>query len=269
MPEKINPSQYPSIVSMYKGGKNLTQIGEEYGVVRESIAKILRKLQIPIRNGNTRKAENGVNLKFFEEDTEGSAYFYGLLLSDGNISEKGKVSISLKATDSHILEDFRLAVGSNSNVTFHTRHDSTSSCSLVFTVKPIAESLNKLGMVPRKSLSEKAPSKFLLNKDFWRGMVDGDGCIQFPENKASPRMYLCGSEEVCNQFLTFCKTIREDITTDTVHMVGGLYRVTICASKAASVLQILYGDCNFSLKRKDVLAHKIIDRYSETLCQFK
>lgn len=266
MPKKISSSEYPSIITMYKDGKNLSEIGREYGVVRESIAKILRKLNITIRNGNTRKAENGVNLRFFEEDTEGSAYFYGLLLSDGNISERGKVSISLKSTDSHILEDFRLAVGSNSKVTFHTRPDGTSSCSLVFTVKPIAESLDKLGMVPRKSLSEKAPSKFLLNKDFWRGMVDGDGCITFPENKASPRVYLCGSEEICNQFLSFCKTIREDITTDTVHMVGGLYRVTVCANKAASVLQVLYGDCNYSLKRKGVLAHKVVAKYSETSC---
>lgn len=259
--KKIDIDEYPFIVWMYETGSTLKEICTLFEVSRESIAKILRKNSVIIQNGNTRIAERGVKADFFEQDNEQAAYFYGFLLADGNIADSGKVSICLQSDDSHILESFKSELNLSSAVRHNVRKTGERYSQLCFTNKRIAESLNNLGMFPRKSLSEKAPEKYLNNKHFWRGVIDGDGSIS-DVPKSTARFYLCGSKEMCKQFLEYCKTIEPSLKCNVNLSAGELYRVTFSGVKASKLLQELYSDCQFSLLRKQDRANKIIGKYN-------
>lgn len=257
---KISRDLHPNIVSRYKLGETLLAIADSFNVSRETIAKIVRKAGVKIQHGSVRMAESDVDHEFFERDTEEAAYFFGFLLADGNISDRGKVSIGIQKRDEEILHSLKEACKINSNVAYHTRPDGTSSAQLVFTVKSLSESLTKLGLTPRKSLNEECPERFLFNRDFWRGAVDGDGCVVFTPN-ASPKVYLCGSELLCSQFLDFCKSVDPTINTKPSHTKNELFRTTISGTKASRILSHLYENSNYHLTRKKEKALTLIQKY--------
>lgn len=257
---KIEPRYYRNIGEMYSFGMTLKEIASEYSVSRETIAKIIRKTGVHIVHGSKRLAERGVTTDFFNKDTEEAAYFFGLLLADGNISDRGKVSIALQSDDAYILQRLVVELNLNSKVRHEVRPTGEKYSQLCFTVKAVSDCLLELGMNPRKSLTEVAPEKFLNNRNFWRGMVDGDGSVQMNKN-TSPKVYLCGGFEMCNQFLNYCKLIDPNIDTKVSLSKGSLYRVTICGTKAANILKELYLDSNFHLNRKRDKALSILDKY--------
>jgi len=224
-------------------------IAKLLGVSRESVAKTVKKFGIIPENGNSRLASFGVDKQYFENDTEGAAYFFGLLLADGNISDRGKVSIALQKDDYMILEQLKTSIKSQSNLSYHTRKTGESYCQICFTVKELSESLTELGMVPRKSLEEKAPLRFLNNRHFWRGMIDGDGSVGYHQGR-SARLYLCGSKEMCEQFLDYCKSIIPEIDSKAVVSKGSLYRISFYGIKAAELLKELYSGSEYKLQRK-------------------
>lgn len=248
------------MVELYKSGAILTEISSRYHVSRECVAKNLRKAGVNIRHGLARKAEKGVILDYFENKSEGSSYFYGLLLADGTISDSGKVNLQLESSDAHIIESLKSELNLNSNVNNFISKDGWKSSSLCFTVKAISESLQNLGLTPRKSTKEFAPDSMSNDKHFWRGVIDGDGSIGKTDR---PKVYLCGSEILCNQFLQYCQSINPSITTKTVLMKGGLYRVTITGIKAATILNELYSNSTFKLERKNQRVLAILDKYPE------
>lgn len=256
---KIPVSEHTKIASMYQSGKLLIEIASEYSVSRETIAKILRKQDIKIQHPHKRKSEKGVVLNYFEKESEGRSYFYGFLLADGCISDRGKVNLGLEFSDGYLLECLKEELGlSNSNVNHIVRKsDGRKYATLCFKVDAITKSLTSLGLTPRKSLKEIAPDCFLNDRHFWRGMVDGDGSI----SKTTSRVYLCGSLTICQQFLEFCKTIDPTISTKPSLSKGLLHRITICGVKASRVLNELYKDSSFFLKRKKDCSERIIAKY--------
>lgn len=257
---KIHPSNHEQVIQMYSDGMTMVGIANHFGLPGyETIAKVIRKAGLTIQCGNTRLAEQGVVQDYFEKDSEGAAYFYGFLLADGCISDRGKVTIALESGDSYILQKLIDELKLNSKVSFTMRKDCTKYCQTGFTVKSISDSLLKLGMEPRKSTKEIAPDRFINNRHFWRGLVDGDGSI----GKDVSKIYLCGSETICNQFLEYCKSINPSINTKVVLMKGSLYRTTITGVKAATILNELYSDCDFKLTRKSEKAENILLRYPE------
>ena len=261
---KIQKSDLPNIKELYETGSTLKAIADHYSVSRECIANNLRIQGIVLQNGSSRRASKGVDLDFFNRESEEAAYYFGLLLSDGNISDRGKVTIGLQSKDRAILESLVSAAKLNSHVKDVSRSNTDfESVQLCFTVKSLSASLSLLGLTPRKSLKEKAPDRFLFNRHFWRGMVDGDGSIASP-NKA--RVYLCGGKEICEQFLAYCKVINPTIDTQPALSAGGVWRTSITGSKAASILSELYCESNFKLERKFERAKAILLKYYGDSC---
>lgn len=256
---KIPVSEFENIKKLYECGMILSDIGKKYDVTRESIAKNLRKQGVVIQHGSSRKVSVGVNEQYFESDSEGSAYFYGLLLADGCISDLGKVNIALESSDSYILDSFKEELNLSSTVRHATNKAGSKFSQFCFTNKTISNSLTNLGMLPRKSTKEVAPEKFTENRHFWRGVVDGDGHV----GKKTTRLYLCGSVTICTQFLEYCKSINPSINTQVARMKGDLFRTTISGIKAATILNELYSNCTFKLERKASLAENTLMRYPE------
>ena len=242
----------------------LEEIANRFSMSASGIAKILKSQGVVIENGNTRIANRYAVSDYFERNTEGSAYFYGLMLADGCMTGRGKrLVIELQSDDAPILETMRSELNLPNPVSHTTRkNDLTKASQLSFTVDGIYESFTKLGYTAKKSTFEFAPDRFLSNRHFWRGLIDGDGSISKTESK-NRRVYLCGSKKLCDQFLTYCQSVNPSINTSTALMKGNLYRVSITGVKAATVLNELYSNSNFKLDRKAYNAERLIEKYPE------
>jgi hypothetical protein len=119
----------------------------------------------------------------------------------------------------------------------------------------IAGNLRSLGFEERKSMREKLPDVYAFNADFWRGMIDGDGCIA----KTAWTMNLCGSKEVCDGFADFAVSVGTN-KRPYVKDVSGLYTSVLTNKNDVKiVLDALYKDASLFLERK----HNVyLERYA-------
>jgi intein/homing endonuclease len=134
------------------------------------------------------------NLKAFEEITNESAYFLGLLYADGNLSDRGRVTLNLSIKDIELVYKFINFLGTDKPLSIIKK---TNSVSFSFQNKVITKQLINLGLKPRKSLILKFP-KFidsLFLKDFIRGYFDGDGSVSLKKRKTTSniRVHLVGT----------------------------------------------------------------------------
>lgn len=111
--------------------------------------------------------------------------------------------------------------------------------------KHLTEMLFLYGVTPRKSLTAQAPDGLYNDADFWRGEVDGDGCVSARRRRLS----LAGSPALMSQFATFVKQVAP-VWTGKPRRVGKIAIVTLSGKAAAQVATRLYTKCTVALDRK-------------------
>ncbi len=112
-------------------------------------------------------------------DTPEKAYWLGFLLADGCVTAHygtPVLSLGLGNRDAEHVERFRAFVRSEKKL------DRAVGCKLAFRSPHTAARLKGLGMEPRKSCRERAAAELIDNRDFWRGVVDGDGWLKYRRN---------------------------------------------------------------------------------------
>lgn len=118
---------------------------------------------------------------------EAFEYFCGLCISDGHMSQKtrnrGCLSIELKDSDAEILETIREQITVYSNIKTRTR---SSNFSDTFTTKTLnvfdlgfRNFMVQQGVPYGIKTGVKIPQWAILNNNFWRGIIDGDGSLGF------------------------------------------------------------------------------------------
>lgn len=173
---------------------------EKFNLCEPTVMKILK--DIP---KYTRAKINSPNLNesIFEEiNDEMSAYFLGLIISDGNVFEynggdrrQDSVSITLQECDEYLLEEFRKWTKTSTNI----GHDGRGSSTVAIRSNKVSENLKKWGVVPRKSFITYLPKiddKYMSH--LIRGIFDGDGSIRFERTSRRFLKYMtiCGSEQL-------------------------------------------------------------------------
>jgi hypothetical protein len=119
------------------------------------------------------------------------------------------------------------------------------------------------GVVPRKSKFATAADEFVLNPDFWRGVVDGDGSLIQTGASGGPsvggylRLSLVGSENLMRQFRRFAVTIAPECRA-TVRPLRNIFQFVISGEAAKIVVSALYGRASVALDRKLAIATEII-----------
>lgn len=211
-----------------------------------------------VNNKNTcaRKLKYTINHGAFDVMTESAMYWIGFLMADGNIGDRpGQdiIQLNLSTIDLAHIEKFKLFLGSN-----HKIYNKNNRASIAVSSQYMVDKLSMYGVVPRKSLIAEIIG--LENSHhFWRGVVDGDGCIGI-YGKHQAVLDLSGSRRLTQQFLNFVKTIT-NVNTSTKKR-GNIYNVRIYGSHAIKVISNLYTDCTIALDRKYNKAIKMLMEYS-------
>ena len=209
----------------------------------------------------------------FDIVNEESAYWMGILMTDGNVCHKkdkrGRItghviSLSLQEDDLAHLKAFQKFIGSS-----HTLHHRinlktivpSKSYELSFSSIRMASSLARFGFVSNKSRIAKV--KLLEdNRDFWRGTVDGDGTISI-DSLGRPWMKLIGSFEMILQFKEFLERnldMKMPQVYNEIYDGGSIDRIVISCNTCIRVLKLLYDNSSVYLERKFRRAQHLIER---------
>jgi transposase len=185
---KIN--QYKTeVLADYADNMSIKALSEKYKFAPSVVHNLLRKEGAKIRPTNTRKYE--FDESYFKKiDSEPKAYNLGMLYSDGNVMENGRIRIALNNTDGYILYNMAKYAKSTGGF-YNTKKGENRKIQLVWDVgRPnVVEDLIKLGCHPRKSLTLKWPTPDQVSDDFiphfLRGVFDGDGSISIKWTKTT------------------------------------------------------------------------------------
>eukprot|EP00397_Hematodinium_sp_SG-2012_P054316 GEMP01065396.1.p1 GENE.GEMP01065396.1~~GEMP01065396.1.p1 ORF type:complete len:238 (+),score=-0.62 GEMP01065396.1:60-773(+) len=149
-----------------------------------------------------------VNHAFFSkaahygEWDEATAWVYGWLLTDGNVTDSNVIRLSVQTRDRDVLGKMAAHLKSEHKIGCY---DSGMSY-FGFTSGKMAEDLKLLGITPRKTKTVCLTDSLLLPKNQYvihhavRGIVEGDGCIGRYYQKRCPvyqwQLSLVGNEQV-------------------------------------------------------------------------
>ncbi len=196
-----------------------------------------------------------INETCFNSITSDSAYWIGFLMADGCVF-KNQVSIGLSVKDFNHLEKFCKFVETDMPI-----RKPNNSCVIRISSNQICQKLETFGVIPRKSKIAKV-NQLEFNKDFWRGVIDGDGCLSVARNVAC--ISLVGSKGITQQFLNFVKSFGDTKTTIKKHPKSETtYTISVSGYLAEKIISILYKDSKTSLSRKYETACKIFELYQQ------
>ena len=204
----------------------------------------------------------------FDTITTESAYWVGFLMADGNIFGNS-IQVELSEVDKEQLVKLKGFLGVENALTYVTRTNSKPSYKLSIGSKYAVEKLAKFGVTPRKSKTAKVSNDLALNRDFWRGIIDGGGTLGVYKKRGRKDQYfaqiaLVGSEFIMEQFMSYVRTILPTCNRKILNCENGSYfKVGFTAKQARAIITAIYNGApdNIRLCRKYEKAMEILDRY--------
>jgi len=201
--------------------------------------------------------ERYINLKIPKH-----SYFFGFAQIDGSLSSpkkfpnKGKFQIEVNTKDLHILKSFKnLFPSIYSSIRKRVRdtnfkNNHTSYTLTICNIK-FRNEINKLG-VPYGKKSEKItpPVIYFCERDYIRGLIDGDGSVGITR-KGYPFISISVKSEALKNYL--CEVI-EKITGEKKRLMrnkrDNTYNIMVNRERAQQFIRYLYYPNCLALKRK-------------------
>lgn len=252
----------PQLVGRYQEGDSAAALARELGVDVSAVNRRLSRAGVQIRGRAGATAANlvrnpslrsrmgrprkyPVNPAFFDILTEDVAYVVGLMQADGsNQVERGTVCITLKASDAGLLDEVARTMGAVRPLTT----DQHGAKRFLVQSHDLSDGLARWGVVSPKTHTASTHTGLLGNRDYWRGVVDGDGslCVGADGRRF---LTLVGARPVCDQFLAFARihgtgarvSVRPHKRIWSVHLSGQAAVVLAC---------VLYHGAGLALERK-------------------
>lgn len=208
-----------------------------------------------------------INNKIFEESPEKS-YIIGLLSADGFNSNKG-IYIALQYRDSHILEELKNFLEYTGSI----KYDKNKNRSILTICSKALSSYLKdeEGIISNKTENFKVLDKYKYDTNFWRGVVDGDGCVYYYKYKLGVvfGISLVGTYNMINSFKNYCNTIIKIDNKIQKIKNSIVYSISITGNKAVPILEQLYKKYNGKLvlnrkkEKVDFILDKVVIRQNE------
>lgn len=254
------------VIALYSGGRDPRLVADDLEMDTASVYNILKRRDIPLRRGN-RKA----NLRAFQVGPDGytteQKYWAGFLLGDGCIcvpkTGNPMLILGLQDQDRSHVEKFAEFLKAT-----HALRWNKSSGQWLMQVRGAhwIEDLAPLGVFPQKTTKERIPDEFLLDRDYWRGLIDADGSVRWLSDKGRCcDVNLSGSLFACDSFIEMVRQIAPE-SKPMVEKMGqrNCHRAYVNGLQAAIVINWLYSGSNIHLDRKFVKAMEIASHYGLT-----
>jgi len=195
------------------------------------------------------------NENYFESiDSEGKAYFLGLIVADGYlVRESNRLGIELNINDGGHLGKLKKEIGSNAPIKSRKRKSKSTgkineSSYFRWSSKKMRSDLIKLGLTANKSYNLKSLIKYIpqnLIKHFLRGVFDGDGGIYAPKSNDC-KVGLYGRYELLADFATYFGYSKDRIKYNPPN-----YRIDLSGNRQCyRILKELYSGSTIYLDRK-------------------
>jgi len=280
----LDQDQFEKILSDHNEDMTQNDLAKKFNVSQASISRILyaegerlSRKDVALRISDSRKNYT-LNNKVFDTLNEKSAYWLGFILADGNIITKkysGRVRIELHEEDKEHIELFKSFLETDKEIQIDTRKrgfvekDITSYYISISDHNIIGRVLD-YGIIPRKTYDFEGVHEDLKNnRHFWRGAVDGDGWISDREksNKWKSRIIaigLCGHKLTVEGFVdVVMHNIEVERNYEPKQASEHCWNFEVQQQTAYRIINLLYGDTNYGLKRKVKKAHHILRTFEK------
>lgn len=224
-----------------KERKSIPEIAKINEVHKKTIAKWMERNNIPRRSASEARRRYALDQNVFSDINEKSAYWIGFIMADGSI-HSNRIRIAIHPRDRKHLKKLRTFLSSSHPI--KTRNIQNPLVELCFTSKKIVKDLNQYGITPNKSKSANI-AELQSNRHFWRGMVDGDGWINYHHGT---QIGLTGSKNNIKKFKTFCLEIINSKAQ--IREINGSYSYQLGSNKAKPIIKRLYNYQIITLDRK-------------------
>lgn len=204
---KLTLKQEYELKDKYENGISVCDLMYMYGFkTKKSIYDIVKR-----RGGKTFNLQESIEAKnpkrkisFKTIDTPFKAYFIGLMLTDGWVTSRNMIGISM--TDKDVVDFICDAFGKESRI---IKKPGNRKLQYRFSINSerIVNELKRFGIVERKSLTLQPPKIKKYEVEFIpyliRGIIDGDGWIR----KDGKEFFICSMSK---DFILWCKKVLEN-----------------------------------------------------------
>jgi len=260
------PEQKDAMVASYLAGMPQTEAAGQFGFCHRTCGRILQQRGIPRRSQCETSRRYTVDHAFFDViDSEEKAYWLGFLTADGNIG-KNTLKLQIQRKDIQHLYKYKSSLCSMHPIydVEGKRGESTWHCGRVeIHSTSLTTALRKLGVKENKSFTvrpcEGIPGGLL--RHYWRGVLDGDGCITSYLRKNGSRAWsvsLIGNREMVSGFSNYLyefigkhATVFPTKSVFTVFYGGG--------ALPQKIVSVLYKDAMIFLDRKRQRAQELME----------
>lgn len=258
--------QGSEVVDLYHKGLSGPKIAHLFGVSETAVDNQLRRSGVKRRGQSECQRIYELNESVFDSITQESAYWVGMMITDGTIAitHKQKIlSLTCKRSDEETIINFRNFLQSSHPVEHIVATDKEGNkhpaSRITVSSTRLVEALHPYGVVPNKTGKEEI---FHLegNRDFWRGAIDGDGWI-VQYGKAAPRLGLTGSKVLSAQFSAFCT--HHGVLYPSITPNNSVFKCMVYGNRAMDMMSILYNGATTALGRKSRRAAEIIAAFGD------
>lgn len=206
--KKVGSERDLEICKRLETGESRVSIAKNFGISAHAITFIAKK------NGGRvePKRKYALNEAAFDKLTPEALYWMGWIASDGSIltHRSGAEYVNLSTKDDWPVEEFRNFLKSNQKIQVKKNNRGFSGGTtiniLAICSKQLSSALQKQGVKKRKTWYLEVSKELASSPDFWRGMIDGDGCVFYNTNSNNHNISLvCGSRIFLEQFVEFLK----------------------------------------------------------------
>lgn len=210
----------------------------------------------------TNKPTLKVNEHYFRKWSANMAYVLGFIFADGGIVKithngfSDKLGFGQNKKDIDILRKIKQELSAKQTLSIGKKYVYFSIYSQI-----IVDNLKRLEVSYRKSLQKsrgkipKVPKKYI--RDFIRGIVDGDGSINFSK-EGYPNLSVCGKKEIMafirNHFLSKFDIYSKIIQPKKDGKLSNVFYINYRCNSAKTLIYYLYNNAGLYLERKFQLA---------------
>lgn len=235
----LTAAQRDEVARRYIAGERSADLSRAFGVDPVAITGIaVRRGARP--HGKRRRP---LNERAFAEFGPDRNYWVGFLMADGSVrgAPFNSVTLTLAEQDRDHVRKFRdfLSSGHKLATVKPSGKNRNTYARICVSSRTIIYDLQLLNVVENKTFITRAPDSLLLDRDFWRGAIDGDGWIFTKQN--CPRMGLKGSQTIIEQFAEFAAYATGRSTRVFVKPDRNVWMAATQGEYARNIIEVLYG----------------------------